>query len=136
MITLVAIETVNEADDEIVDAFAELLRQLSPSALPIDKDYLTQLVRDSGTSLFVARLAEGGAIVGSVTLISYRIPSGFRARLESLVVSSKFRGQGIGARLCTVAINRAQFLGCQFIDLTSQPTRESALKLYSSLGFR
>ena len=47
--------------------------------------------------LFVAEL--DGQIVGSLTLATYRIPTGLKAIIEDVVVESEARGLGIGESL-------------------------------------
>jgi ribosomal protein S18 acetylase RimI-like enzyme len=78
----------------------------------------------------------GGEIVGSATLVVFRIPDGVRARLESVVVDGARRGQGIGEALCREVIARARARGARKLDLTSTPAREAANRLYRRLGFQ
>ena len=56
--------------------------------------------------LFVAEL--DGQIVGSLTLATYRIPTGLKAIIEDVVVESEARGLGIGESLSAAAIEEAQ----------------------------
>ena len=66
----------------------------------------------------------------------FRIPSGKRARIESLVVDAGARGRGVGRALCLAAMDRARALGADCVDLTSLPAREAANRLYAALGFQ
>ena len=95
---------------------------------------LKHIVDSPCTTLFVAR-DEGGALVGSLTLVTFLIPTGQRAWIEDVVVSSKCRGLGIGESLCKAAIDHAVALGVVSIDLTSRPSRVAANRLYQKLGF-
>src|SRR5215207_7629549 len=115
----IEIEPVRGVTDELVAAFAELLPQLSPHDRPLDAAELAEIAAGPATALLVARAPGGGAILGTVTLVLFRIPSGKRARIESLVVGDRARGQGVGEALCRAAIDRARAAGADTVDLTS-----------------
>ena len=134
---IVEVEVVTS---ELVEAFGRLLPQLSPagSAAPavLGAADLQEIVGAAGTTLFIAR--EGtppGSIVGSATLVVLRIPSGRRARLESVVVDEGARGRGVGEALCRAALARAAAAGVACVDLSSSPSRSAANRLYLRLGF-
>ena len=76
-----------------------------------------------------------GAIVGSLTLVLVRIPTGLRAIIEDVVVDEQCRGQGVGRALNEAALELARDAGAVTVDLTSRPSREAANRLYLSLGF-
>jgi len=76
-----------------------------------------------------------GRIVGSLTLAVFRIPTGFRAWIEDVVVDDSARGAGVGEALVAAALDRAQSLGAKTVDLTSRPSREAANRLYVRVGF-
>jgi ribosomal protein S18 acetylase RimI-like enzyme len=118
---------------EIVAGFERLLPQLAPRAPQLGARELGEIVAGPATTLFVARRED--MIVGAVTLVVFRIPSGLRARIESLVVDAGARGGGVGAALCRVALERARERGADTVDLTSSPSREAANRLYHRLGF-
>jgi ribosomal protein S18 acetylase RimI-like enzyme len=129
---------VEEIDAELVQAFARLLPQLSPSAPPLTAAELAAIAKSEATSLLVARDPDRQApeqIVGSVTLVVFAIPSGKRARIESLVVDEGARGHGVGEALLRAALARAEALGAGKVDLTAVPAREAANRLYRRLGF-
>ena len=88
------------------------------------------------TVLFVARREEDRAIVGTLTLALFRIPTGLRAWIEDVIVDEAASGAGIGGLLTTAAINRAKQAGARTVDLTSSPRREAANHLYEKLGFQ
>ncbi len=76
----VSVSVVDAVDEELVSAFAYLIPQLSQSSPPPGSDQLQMLVSGADTVLFVARV--DGAIVGSLTLALYRIPTGLKAWIE------------------------------------------------------
>jgi len=129
------ISIATQVTDELVEAFQRLTPQLS-SAAPPDRDALEQIISAPLTSLFIARdPARDGLIVGSLTLVVFRIPTGMRAWIEDVVVDEGCRGKGAGALLTRAALERARELGAKTVDLTSRPTREAANRLYRRVGF-
>ena len=79
--------------------------------------------------------SDGDAVLGSLTLAWFRIPTGVRAWIEDVVVDADARGRGVGELLNRVAIDRARLLGAKTVDLTSRPKREAANRLYQRIGF-
>ena len=130
----VDVSEVLTVDQELVDAWARLVPQLSGSAPPPGRDELAEIVASPATVLFVARSA--GEIVGSLTLAMFRIPTGMRAIIEDVVTDESARGRGVGTALTTAALRRAADEGCRSVDLTSRPSREAANRLYQQLGFK
>jgi ribosomal protein S18 acetylase RimI-like enzyme len=130
----VEVEAVQQVTDELVDAARRLLLQLSSSAGPLSTDDLTRIASHQATTLFVAR--SEGTIVGMLTLVSFPLPSGLRARIEDVVVDQDARGRGVGTALTMAALDLAQAQGARSIDLTSRASRVAANRLYQQLGFR
>jgi ribosomal protein S18 acetylase RimI-like enzyme len=120
---------------ELVDAFVRLVPQLSRSAPPPDAAALAEIVGSPGAQLLIAT-DDSGAIVGSLTLILFRIPTGMRAWIEDVVVDGTAENQGIGSALTREAIRRAAEAGARSVDLTSRPDREAANHVYQKLGFQ
>ncbi len=127
------VETVSRATPEVAGAIATLLPQLSSSAPPFTLSTLEALVAAPGTTLLVARIE--GAVVGMLTLVTFRIPTGLRAMIEDVVVDAGQRGRGIAASLTLAALERARAAGARTVDLTSRPSRVAANRLYQKLGF-
>ena len=107
----------------------------SSSSPPPGADELAAIVASPATVLFVARNVDSGDIVGSLTLVLFRIPTGLRAWIEDVVVDESARGQGVGAALSQAALDRASAAGARTVDLTSRPSREAANRLYKRVGF-
>lgn len=128
------IEIVTKADDELFDAFQRLVPQLTKNNPPPSRDDLIALVRDSSSTLIVAR-NDNGDIVGALTLAVYRVPTGIRSIIEDVVVDVSTRGAGIGEALMLRAIEIAREKGAANISLTSNPLRVAANKLYLRVGF-
>ena len=127
------IEIATTVDDELVSAFEHLIPQLSSSSPPPDRAALGELVDGADTVLFMARVE--GAIVGSLTLAFYRIPTGMKAWIEDVVVDDAARGYGVGRLLNEAALEEARRRGAKNVNLTSRPHREAANRLYTRIGF-
>jgi ribosomal protein S18 acetylase RimI-like enzyme len=128
------VEEVTEVTDELVEAFARLMVQLSRSATLPTLQELQQMVDSDVIRLLVARNDQ--AIMGTLTLALFRIPTGVRAWIEDVVVDEAARGQGIGEALNRRALDLAKECGARTVDLTSRPSREAANRLYQRMGFK
>lgn len=128
------VERVRAVDDGVVASFNRLLPQLSSDARKVTAEALREVVEAPGTVLLVARV--NGAVVGSVTVVVYPIPSGTHAWVEDVVVDAAARGAGVGEALVRAALAEADALGARTVDLTSSPPREVAIRLYQRVGFR
>lgn len=134
----VDVEVVSEITGEVVAAFGRLLPQLSRSAPPLDAAALSAIVSADASTLLVARV--DGQILGTLTLVTFPIPTGVRAWIEDVVVDQaargkEFGGQRVGEALTIVAITIAERAGARTVDLTTRPSRVAAGKLYERLGF-
>jgi ribosomal protein S18 acetylase RimI-like enzyme len=132
------VEEAHQATPELVEAFARLVPQLSGSSPPPGPAELAEMVSAPGTHLLVALATGTGAgeqVVGTLTLVTFRIPTGVRAWIEDVVVDEAFRGRGVGDALTARALRIAADAGARTVDLTSRPSREAANRLYRRLGF-
>lgn len=120
--------------DDLVEAMDRLIPQLSSSNPPPGRAELSEIVASPATVLFVAR--HRGRIVGALTLVAFRIPTGVRTRIEDVVVDETVRGRRVGEMLSEAALERARQLGARSTDLTSRPSREAANRLYARMGFQ
>lgn len=130
----VTIEVAGEVGDDIVEAFARLIPQLSRSSPPPSKAELQAIADHEACFLLVAR--EGDAtILGSLTLVVFPIPTAVRAWIEDVVVDDAARGKGVGELLNRRALEISAERGAKTVDLTSRPSREAANRLYQRIGF-
>ena len=129
------VEEAKEADDAIVDAFVRLTPQLSRSNPPPSRAELDEIVHSEASHLLVAR-DDDGQVIGSLTLVLFRIPTAVRAWIEDVVVDEAARGQGVGEALNREALRIAKDAGARTVDLTSRPSREAANRLYQRIGFK
>ena len=127
------IEIATESTDELVQAMAVLIPQLSKSNPPPSANDLNAIIASEASVLFIARV--NGKIAGALTLATFRIPTGVRAWIEDVVVDSEARGHGVGEALNMAAIAEARSRGAITVELTSRPSREAANRLYQRIGF-
>jgi ribosomal protein S18 acetylase RimI-like enzyme len=129
----IEIRPATEVTTELVDTFARLIPQLSSSSQPPSADDLRAIVDAPDSVLFLA--LDGQHVIGSLTLICYRMPTGVKAWIEDVVVDEAGRGRGVGEALNRAAIDEARARGAKNVNLTSRPSREAANRLYQRLGF-
>jgi ribosomal protein S18 acetylase RimI-like enzyme len=129
----VTIEIATEATPQLADAFARLIPQLSKSSPPPGIAELAEMIASDSADVLIAR--EGDVIHGTLTLITFRIPTGVRSWIEDVVVDDSARGKGVGDMLNRFAIDLARSKGAKTVDLTSRPSREAANRLYQRIGF-
>lgn len=129
----VSISRIREITPELHSAVVRLVAELSSSAPSPRYDALEALIDHDAIDLFIATL--DGDVVGMLTLATFPIPTGTRAWIEDVVVSSGARGSGTGSALVEAAVDRAREVGARTVDLTSRPSREAANRLYVRAGF-
>jgi ribosomal protein S18 acetylase RimI-like enzyme len=127
------VDVVVASSPGLLESLNRLLPQLSTSATPLTSKQLDALLRNEAVSLLVA--TEDDAIVGTLTLAIFPLPSGVRAWIEDVIVDEGARGRGVGEALCQHALDLARVRGVRRVDLTSRPSREAANALYQRLGF-
>jgi len=131
----ITVAPATEATDEVVEAIGRLLPHLSSSAPAPTADEVREMLDAPGTVLFLAR-DDAGAIVGTLTLVLFRIPTGIRAWIEDVIADPAASGQGVGKALNRAALDEARRRGARNVDLTSRPSREAANHIYRSMGFQ
>jgi GNAT superfamily N-acetyltransferase len=130
---IVEIAPASEVDVDLVAAFARLIPQLSRSNPPPTADELAEIIAHPGSTIFVATLDD--VIVGTLTLVTFRIPTAVRAWIEDVVTDDAARGKGVASALTKAALRHAAEVGAKTVELTSRPAREDANRLYQHLGF-
>ena len=132
MVTIIQLHTLTPGQ---IQDLTDLMKELNPD-IPVTPEMLLATVSDSGTRFFAA-IGPDGRIVGTATLCISHSPTGRKGGIEDVVVSSAFRGQGLGRRLMEHIIDyaREEWAPIQ-LHLTSHPTRVAANGLYRALGFR
>lgn len=117
----------------LVAAFEKLLPQLNTSIAPPTFKELESLIASENTFLFTGEV--DGIIVGTISLVIYRIPTGLKAWIEDVIVDETVRGRGYGKQLIEHAIGFLRGKEIRLVNLTSGPARVAANKMYQQLGF-
>jgi ribosomal protein S18 acetylase RimI-like enzyme len=129
----VRVDRVSEPDERLAEAMARLIPQLSARRTPPGLAELGEIVASPGTSLLVAR--DGDDVLGTLTLVLYRVPTGVRGWIHDVVVDESARGRGVGGELCAEALRIAEHAGAVSVELTTRDDRAEANRLYRRLGF-
>ena len=111
----------------------QLIAELSDRVNLTQTD-LMLVLKDSNCHLYV--ILESEHIVGCATLCVFHSPTGTKASIEDVVVSSAYRGQHLGKQLMEYVLEQAKACAPIELHLTSNPMRVAANKLYQSLGFQ
>ena len=112
----------------------DLMHELDPT-IAVTGEMLEQAAEAPGTHLFAA-VGNDGRILGCASLCVFDSPTGRKASVEDVVVSSRARRQGIGRALMDHIIGYAlRELAPIDLHLTSRPERVAANEMYKRMGF-
>ncbi len=75
-------------------------------------------------------------IVGIASMCTYKVISGRKGWIEDVVVSSHYRGKGIGRKLMEKLLEEGKKRNLTEILLFTEDHRIPAIKLYEDLGFK
>ena len=109
-----------------------LMHELSASSF-CDEGLLRAALEDTNVHVYVIR--DGGHIVATGTLCVKHTLEFAIADIESVVVNSQYRGRGYGRELVGHMIDVAKEMKVHHIQLTSNPARVAANRLYQEMGF-
>lgn len=79
---------------------------------------------------------DGTTIIGCATLCVFHSPTGTKASVEDVIISSDFSGQHLGKQLMERVLEEAKKFAPIELHLTSNPMRVAANALYQSIGFQ
>ena len=115
------------------DDLKQLMSELS-DRVSLTQTNLLMVLKDSNCHLYV--ILDGERVMGCATLCVFHSPTGTKASVEDVVVSSAYRGQHLGKQLMEYVLEQAKAYAPIELHLTSNPIRVAANKLYQSLGFK
>ena len=124
-------ELLTYSPQDLLDLDA-LMQELSASSF-CDKELLEAALGDPNVHVYVIR--DGGHIVATGTLCIKHTLEFAIADIESVVVLSSCRGRGYGRELMSAMVEAAKKMNVHHIQLTSNPARVAANRLYQELGF-
>lgn len=126
------IKELTSFDEATYVQIEPLMRQLS-ERIVFSVDKLKAVIDNPNSHLYC--MYDGSAIIGCACLCVFHSPTGTKASIEDVVVSSDYRGQHLGKRLMEYLIAEARVLVPIELHLTSNPMRVAANELYKSIGF-
>ena len=122
-------EELNSYTPQDLADFDALMHELSATSF-CNEELLNNALNDA--NVYVIR--DEGHIVATGTLCIKHTLEFTIADVESVVVSSKCRGRGYGKELMTAMIEAAKKMNVHHIQLTSNPARVAANRLYQDWG--
>ena len=127
---------IQELQDYTQTQFEDLKQLISELSARVNFTLtdLMLVLKDSNCHLYV--IIESERIIGCATLCVFHSPTGTKASIEDVVVSSAYRGQHLGKQLMEYVLEQAKAYAPIELHLTSNPMRVAANKLYQSLGFQ
>jgi ribosomal protein S18 acetylase RimI-like enzyme len=133
----IEIVEVKKPSTNVIHALQRLLPQLTTNYKSFDRHDLEEILDCDNTRLFIAidRDSEN-QIVGTYSLVIFRISTGKIIRIEDVIVDESRRGEGLGRTMMNHALQFAKNTGYDKIELYSHPTRIAANKLYQSMDFK
>lgn len=99
------------------------------------KSFVSRITEENGFC-FVAQTNEGviGYATGSIMpILAWRPVK--RLEMENLIVTEKFRGQGIGEKLAQAVFDLGKSLGMERVMVSAYATNDGAVKFYKRVGF-
>lgn len=124
-------ELLSYTDSNFAD-LASLMQELSSNII-FTRESLDRMLADPNSHLYVIR--EESRIVACASLCIFHQPFSTDATIESVVVSSKMRGKGLGRKLMEYLIAEAARMNVDCLHLTSNSKREAANALYQKMDF-
>ena len=126
------VETLSSYTPQDLADLDVLMHELSATS-SCSEELLNNALNDTNVHVYVIR--DEDHIVATGTLCIKHTLEFTIADIESVVVSSKCRGRGYGKKLMTAMIEAAKKMNVHHIQLTSNPARVAANRLYQDMGF-
>lgn len=123
--------TKNEVTTNLQSQLTLLYKQLNAELTQLD---LNTVLSDYKTTDVVICM-DNDILVGIAMMAKYKVISGHKGMIEDVVVSSNYRGKGIGRKLMEKLLEQAEIEKLNDVLLFSGHHRTAAISLYKSLGF-
>lgn len=122
-----------EFTEEILRGINELMEVLSPGIKKVDSMRFEELIKNPLFELYLLELE--GRIAGMASLHYMETLAKKSVWVEDVVVHPDHQGKGLGKKIMKHVVDEAKKKGVKHIDLTSNPKRTAANKLYQKLNF-
>jgi GNAT superfamily N-acetyltransferase len=110
----------------VIEAFARYVPRMGRRPAPMDDDHRARIVAGE-----VAVAVDGEGVAGVLVLVI----EGTAAKLDTVAVAERMRGQGLGRRLVEHAETVARAAGCDRISLFTHETMTENRAIYPHLGY-
>ncbi|SNY94723.1 GNAT family N-acetyltransferase [Flagellimonas pacifica] len=116
---------------EMENQMVKLFKQLNPGLQlnPLAK------IMEKKNQLSLVYCQEGDQIIGMASMCTYNVFSGSKGIVEDVVVDTAYRGRGLGRQLMEKLLTIAEQKGLTEVLLFTGNHRQSAIRLYTKLGF-
>jgi ribosomal protein S18 acetylase RimI-like enzyme len=119
-----------------VMAMNKLLAQLTESPTLLTLERVKEVATQSFWLVAVDTSKGHRVIKGMNTMTISHIPTGIVGHLDDVIVDESLRGQGVGEELLKRLLKQAKEEEVDRVELTCNPIRVAANKLYQKLGFK
>lgn len=123
-----------EALEGLVEHINELLEVLSPGIGGISLERIRELLENPYLDVFLLEI--DGRVAGMASLHYMETLVKKSAWVEDVVVHPAHQGKGLGKKIMKHVIREAGKKGVKHLDLTSNPKRVAANKLYKKFKFK
>lgn len=123
--------SLNDVTESIEKQIKNLFNQLN-------SDIKQQSISDvlaQGNDFVCVCCWDNNSLVGMASMGTYKVISGHKGIVEDVVVSSNYRGKGLGRKLMNILIEEGKQLNLTEVLLFTGHHRKPAITLYKSLGF-
>ncbi len=127
------VQEVKNIDMHDIQRLETLFRQVSSNITNLSEN-LGRIIDSTNSALFLAE--DSQIVIGAAIVNLYQKAGYLEARLDDVVIDKSRRGEGLSKLLVKKAISWANEKGVSSVELTSNPQRVEANRLYQSLGFR
>ncbi len=107
---------------------------------PLDQRYIAAFdAIDQDPNQLLAVAVEAEKVIGcmQVTFIAGLSRMGMRrGQIEAVRIASRHRGPGVGLKFFDWAFEQCRQRECKLVQLTSDKTRQDAIRFYEKLGFK
>ena len=124
-----------DINEDTVKQISELTSQLCGKPRTVTAEQLQQTT-DNHYLLTAQRVSnKESEIIGMACLVTMSLPQGTRQLIESVVVHSDWRNQGIGQSLVETLLKEVSISDAPHTNLTCNSKRKPACSLYKKIGF-
>ena len=133
---------INSAVEGDLDGITELAIKLNEEIdgsaqndIRIIKKIVRKLFKNPDSHFIVARSSNTITGFANFTVRKTILHSSGSALIDELIVSEKYRGQGVGKELLFEVVNRCRELGCCELEVSILMSNQTARDFYRKCGF-